>query len=178
MIQTDHLQYRFVQRVLGFRGQNNIRNYLNNNYYRVYYDIDQAFKSSFLIAENWPRFKNHEQFDCYIFNKRFIFSLDSQTKKGNTVIETKYTEGVKHLIAEINEINLNIKEINKSKIEQDTLSRKIEWADAYIQNNASINTDLNERLKESIDLSVSKVKEIKQLKDYRNELMHKLISRK
>ncbi|OMD06297.1 hypothetical protein BSO21_30810, partial [Paenibacillus odorifer] len=68
MIQTDHLQYRYVQRVLGIEGRENIRDYLDKNFYQVYFDIDNAFKKSVLITENWPRFRNHEQFDCYLYN--------------------------------------------------------------------------------------------------------------
>ncbi|MEK4006479.1 hypothetical protein [Paenibacillus sp. FSL H3-0333] len=178
MIQTDHLQYRFVQRVLGIEGKEDIRNHLKRNYYRVYHDIDNAFKKSTLIAENWPRFKNHEQFDCYLFDNRFIFSLDSQSQQGRTVIETRYADNVKQIIRDIHDIHLLIKNVNKSKEDQDLISRKIEWTIKYLEGKTDLQDDLNLRLSVSIAASVDKVKEIKQLKEKRNHLIENIIKRK
>ncbi|OMC74247.1 hypothetical protein BK125_20825 [Paenibacillus odorifer] len=178
MIQTDHLQYRYVQRVLGIEGRENIRDYLDKNFYQVYFDIDNAFKKSVLITENWPRFRNHEQFDCYLYNNRYIFSLDSQTKEGRTIIETKYGDDVSHLIKDIHRVNLEIKNINKQKEEQDSLSRKIEWTTKYLVNESKYQSDLKDKSDNSINTSVSMIKVLKQLKENRNYLIEDLIKRK
>lgn len=178
MIQTEHLQYRYVQRVLGISGQDNIRKYLNENYYKVYHDIDMLFKGSRRITTNWSRFKNNDRFDLYIAEGNYIFYIDSVTKMGNTIVATNYDGSKKKLVSEILTIEHEINIIEKAKSRIDQEKSGLKWALSNINEYLSDSADLEIRLAKAVEQGVHHVGEIRQLKEQKKVLIEVLLKRK
>ncbi|SMQ86797.1 hypothetical protein SAMN05444673_6844 [Bacillus sp. OV166] len=137
MLIDGHVKFRFVQRIMGIKGESEINKFITNNEYEVAYRILEFVNNAELLIENYAPARR-DTLDYYINNETLIVmkpnkkelvtlfdvTLDSDNKQN--------TEKIKQYVKKIKMNNNEIKGIKIKQSKQNTISKHLEYMINYL----------------------------------------------
>ncbi|MGO4699450.1 hypothetical protein AB4Z50_35005 [Paenibacillus sp. 2TAB26] len=171
MIQSDHIQLRYVQRVLGIANENEAQAYLNKNKYKIYYDLDMLFNKSELIHDRFSPDKDGIQYNYYLGNYNILFVISFKTNVGVTLYKIKNDE-VNTLFSNIRRNNDAFIKLDSKKTKHDDYTRKLEFMIDELRNQL---TDLEKNFKLEIEVGRDYASDLKEIRGLVREDFKKIL---